>query len=707
MRMKNRIKNSMCALLLMSGAAFSQQPNCVYMEEDIYPGSYGSAPNNIVEYNGALYFACTGNAQGLELWKLEDGVTSMVADINPGFAGSFLNQLTVVGPYLYFSANNGASGIELFRYDGTSVTLMADIYPGVNGSFVDKLTAVGTDLYFFAMDGVNGFEPWKFDGTTATMIADIYPGSIGCNPVDIAAYGGDIFFAATNPTYGQELWKYDGVTVTVFDLYPGATGSDVNELTSIGTKLCFRATDGVLGYELWTYDGVSVVNLDANPSGDFTPWELTAMGGTLFCRGVSPTAGYELFKYDGTTCSLVQDIRPGTPNASPNNLTVVDGTHLYFAANDGTTGNELWHYDGTTCALAADIRTGSSGSMPVFFIERMASVNNHVFMVAANATSGYEVWHYDGSTIVLEDVVPGTGSSNPSALKGIGSKMYWVADDMVAGGELWVWDVYADLTDTINVTTCGDYTSPGGDVYSAEGVYNFTDTLTSVVCTGCDSLVNVNLTISQPDADITVIACNSYTSPAGNVYNVEGTYNFVDIIPSVACPGVDSVITIDLTIIDDISTAVVVFTGVLVAQQSGAEYQWLDCDNGYAPVAGATDQDFLPAVDGSYACEITLGTCSDTTACNFVEAVSDVGVTTNNLDNIRFYPNPVSDLLTLEMPGITNAWMSITNDLGQTVLSKLCETEVTDLDIRHLSPGVYFLIVRTDNAVVVHKIAKR
>jgi ELWxxDGT repeat protein len=695
------------ALMGLPVSAYNQSQECVYQQADIYPGSYGSAPNNMTWYNGALYFGCTGNGQGLELWKFENNVSSMVLDINPGFSGSLLNQFTVVGPYLYFTATNGVTGIELYRYDGSTATLCADINPGIAGSNPDKLMAIGTDLYFFANDGVNGVEPWVFDGTTATMIADICPGSCGCAPSDNAEYAGDYFFTATESTAGLELYKYDGATVTLFDLYPGPSGSDVNELVSIGTKLCFRATDGVNGYELWTYDGVSVTNLNVHPTSDFTPWELTEMNGVLYCRGVSPTAGYELFQYDGTTASLVFNIRPGAANSAPNNLTPANGT-LYFAANNGTTGNELWYWDGTTCAQAADIYAGGTGSMPVFFIERMASYGDDVYLVAQTATSNYEVWHYDGTNCILgKDIGPGALTSNPTGLKAYGTKLYWCADDWVTGSELWVWDLDADLDDTLAVVTCGNYTSPDGDLYTIEGTYQFTDTLPSVNCPGCDSLIFVDLAIVQPDDSISVFACNDYTSPSGTFYDTEGTYTIVDVIPSIACPGVDSTITIDLTIVDDISTAVVVFSGVLVAQQSGAAYQWLDCDNGYAPVPGATDQDFLPSVTGTYACEVTLGLCADTTNCNFVEVDSGIGFESSALSNMAFYPNPVSGVLTVQTPGISKAWLSVTNQVGQVMVSALSENDTTMLDLSMLAPGVYFLTVRTESAgLIVHKICK-
>lgn len=706
-------KSVIAGLLLTAGTCFSQGPNCVYQASDIYPGSYGSLPSAMTIYNGVLYFSATGNSQGAELWKFENGTPSMVADINPGAFSSLPNEFTVFGSDLYFTANDGTTGMELFKYDGVSVSLVADIVPGVGGSYVNKLTVHGSELYFIANDGVNGMEPWKYDGVSATMVADIYPGSTGSNPFDIEGVGSNVYFVATHPSYGQELWKYNGVTTTVTDIWPGTTGSDANELTACDNELVFRATDGTLGYELFMYDGTTLTNYDMNPgAADFTAWELKAMGTNVYFRGVIPGAGYEFCKYDGITesVSMVMDIRPGTGNSTPSNFTVVNGTDLFFSAHNGVNGVELWHHNGTTTSLVADIRPGSSGSMPALGAEKFGAMdsNGNVFIVADNGTAGNELWRYDGTSAVLsKDIVPGTGTSSPTGMKAMGTIMYWMADDGITGGELWTWDTEADLTETINVTVCGDYTSPAGNYYTTEGFYNFVDTIPSIRCPGCDSLITVNLTITEPVSSITVFACNDYTSPSGTFYNVVGNYTITDVIPSIACPGVDSIITIDLTIVDQISTAVVVFTGVIVSQQSGAVYQWLDCDNGYAPVAGATDQDFLPSADGNYACEITLGSCVDTTNCYFVEENIGIGFSENKKDNISVYPNPFADQVMIVAESASFVKVQLIDNLGNIVLMADDTSNQLQLDVSKLPKGVYYLRVETDTESTLQKLSKQ
>ena len=56
----------------------------------------------------------------------------------------------------------------------------------------------------------------------------------------------------------------------------------------------------------------------------------------------------------------------------------------------------------------------------------------------------------------------------------------------------------------------------------------------------------------------------------------------------------------------------------LTADQTGATYQWLDCDNNYAIINGETNQSYNPAGTGNYAVEVNMNGCVDTSACFLV-----------------------------------------------------------------------------------------
>jgi hypothetical protein len=67
-----------------------------------------------------------------------------------------------------------------------------------------------------------------------------------------------------------------------------------------------------------------------------------------------------------------------------------------------------------------------------------------------------------------------------------------------------------------------------------------------------------------------------------------------------------------------VNPAVVLNGTTLSAFQNGAAYQWLNCTVGYLTVSGATSQSFTPTTSGTYACQISLTGCSDTTICTYV-----------------------------------------------------------------------------------------
>ena len=55
--------------------------------------------------------------------------------------------------------------------------------------------------------------------------------------------------------------------------------------------------------------------------------------------------------------------------------------------------------------------------------------------------------------------------------------------------------------------------------------------------------------------------------------------------------------------------------GVLSAVAMVAEYQWVDCDNGNAPVLAATGSTFAPSSSGNYAVQISVDGCMQQSAC--------------------------------------------------------------------------------------------
>ncbi|NJR47051.1 MAG: hypothetical protein HC775_15490 [Hyellaceae cyanobacterium CSU_1_1] len=156
--------------------------------ENQYGNSYSSDPNNLVEFNGKLYFTADDGEHGTELY-VSDGTaegTQLVADLNPGENSAFspdslfATNLTVVGDELFFGADNGTVGTELFKLTaddssgGTSVSITGsdgeDIFVLRSGEYFDKIHDfdLGSDRFGLA-DGLQ-FEDLSFAGNT--ILAD-------------------------------------------------------------------------------------------------------------------------------------------------------------------------------------------------------------------------------------------------------------------------------------------------------------------------------------------------------------------------------------------------------------------------------------------------------------------------------------------------------------------------------------------------------
>lgn len=247
---------------------------------------------------------------------------------------------------------------------------------------------------------------------------------------------------------------------------------------------------------------------------------------------------------------------------------------------------------------------------------------------------------------------------------------------------------------TITTATCNSYTSPAGNVYSASGTYY--DTISNAA--GCDSVITINLTINSSSASAqTVSSCFSYTSPSGNVYTTSGTY--MDTLANAS--GCDSVITTTLTI-DTVDVAVTMSGATLQANASGATYQWIDCSNGNAPVAGATNQSFMPTVNGNYAVIITQGLCTDTSACT---NVTSVGIAVQSNASATVSPNPFHDVVLISgcTPGSV---VTVFNLQGEVVYSASCSSSVLTVDLSAQADGIYFVQLKNAGTISSQKIIK-
>ena len=148
-----------------------------------------------------------------------------------------------------------------------------------------------------------------------------------------------------------------------------------------------------------------------------------------------------------------------------------------------------------------------------------------------------------------------------------------------------------------------------------------------------------------------VEACDSYTWIDGNTYTSSNNTATHTLINSAGC---DSVVTIDLTITTVNATVVVVDDSTLQAQSiaTGTIYQWVDCNNNFAPISGETNATFTTQTPGYYAVEVTLNNCSVISGCFTITSTTGIDFTNQNVQSRKLLK--IVDLLGREIEIVKN-----------------------------------------------------
>ncbi|MFK7787230.1 MAG: T9SS type A sorting domain-containing protein, partial [Crocinitomicaceae bacterium] len=164
--------------------------------------------------------------------------------------------------------------------------------------------------------------------------------------------------------------------------------------------------------------------------------------------------------------------------------------------------------------------------------------------------------------------------------------------------------------------------------------------------------------------------------------------------------GCDSLVSLNLTI----TTADVSVTNndpSLTANASGAAFQWVDCDNGFATIPNATMQTFTPTNNGNYAVIVTQNACSDTSMCNLIETL---GTVENSLSSTSIHPNPTNGPLTVLFEG--DEAKLIIYDFKGTVLEHLTITSGQVISLTEYKSGCYFIRLSLDGLISTEKVIK-
>jgi hypothetical protein len=189
-----------------------------------------------------------------------------------------------------------------------------------------------------------------------------------------------------------------------------------------------------------------------------------------------------------------------------------------------------------------------------------------------------------------------------------------------------------------------------------------------------------------------------YSSP--NFVNLDGDCD-MDLLVSQYNSGMQYFQNTVLAVVDG-TVSTTDFT--ITANEAGASYQWLDCNNGNAPILGQTSQSFTATANGSYAVEITTNCGSVISSC---VVISTIGFEEGDLMNdISVYPNPTDGMVTIQLGKLNSASVTVTGMNGQVVYSNNnLQTPSHEFDLNEAA-GIYFVEVSALGEKQVFKLVK-
>ena len=145
---------------------------------------------------------------------------------------------------------------------------------------------------------------------------------------------------------------------------------------------------------------------------------------------------------------------------------------------------------------------------------------------------------------------------------------------------------------------------------------------------------------------------------------------------------------IDATLYTPINKTTTVNGYTITAVASGLNYQWVNCNNGFQIISGATSQSYTATQNGSYAVILKNATCTDTSAC---QTFSKIGINNSGMKpSLDISPNPFNDYILVSCDASFKGMkFSICDLTGRVVCCGIISSDNQKISMENLSPGVY------------------
>lgn len=509
----------------------------------------------------------------------------------------------------------------------------------------------------------------------------------------------------------------------------------VKNKIAFGGKLIFAAKDTTNGMELWQTDGTSA---GTSLLGDFIsgPSDSNPNGFHIFnnkvyfsaIRNLS-LAKYELYSTDGTTSGVISypEIRNGNGSASPRLLTTF-GNMLVFTArpsvlnNPSFFGDEIMGFDGNPWTgggdqiMIKDINAGQSASSP----EDYTVLNSLLFFSAETLTGGRELWVTDGTNVgtnLVLDINSGGADSNPKDLVALNNQLYFTADDGISGGrELWVSDgTSAGTLPMKNLNAIADDLDNPENLTVFNNALYFTATHptlgTEIFKLGGTTITNLkNIAVGGNHSN----PSNLYVSTGRLYFSADDGVNGIELWSSTGFSATTSMvknINTSPSSPDSNPIGFAEYNGKVYFSATdginGVELWVTDGTNaGTTMVSNINPSGNSNPTDLIVANNLLFFSADNGSAGNELWRYKDplLSVSEIDLENIiSLYPNPTSDSFSIKSNSNINS-IEILDITGKKI--KTFINSSNKFDVEDLVSGVYFVRIKTDKGTVTKKLIK-
>lgn len=608
------------------------------------------------------------------------------------------------------SSNSDTANISSFTGSGCVWNLNAP--PTINGSSYSNLVDA-LNAWVDANNTDGQYSHWAAD---TAMFNGGYPvfAVIPCTP----AIGNDSITVCDSYTWHGITYTADAVLIDTLSTLDGCDSIVTHYLTVNHRN---SANETATACESYFFGGQWLY-----ASGQYTD-TLTNIAGcdsiaTLYLTINNPVhtattvTACDSYTWNGATITTSGDYT--YPHNDDNGCTQVDTLHLTInystASSETATACEAYFWNGEwqySSGQYSDTLTNAAGcdsivtltltiNNPVHTATTVTACDSYTWQEAVITTSGtYHYTHTDAHSCTQDDTLYLTINHNDTV----------IVDEEVCDSITWYGTTYTAsaygiqyltvpntvgcdsiflLDLTVNYTTYGEMSAVSCDsyqwdwnsaIYTTSGDYTYRDTVNQN-SQFCDSVLTLHLTINHSaTADTTATACDLFVWYGNMGYDVSGDYEHQ--WWNVTTDGCDSILTLHLTINYSTETT--------VTDTAEGSYSW----------HGTTYTE-----SGTYTWNGTTAEGCDSTVTLLLTITPTQAITQSSIQAIKIYPNPTSDLLTIDADDILSVELFDLN--GRLVFS----SEVDNLPFTfRLSPftlnaGSYLLRIHTRQGTAVQHV---